>query len=387
MSKINVEKGRIIDALSKVSDSIDTGKDAKATKGILIESDGKSKLTFITTNIQTTSIKTINAKGSQMKFLIPGKEFCDYINKVSKLNFEEFEFEKKDNNITIKCGDVCQTKMQLLKVNDFPKIKEDDSKVIDLKIKEKSLKEGIKYTTFAASGEKEGTALLLRTVHWELIREKKEDELYEKLIMVSTNGHRVALMELDVEKVNESLEGILKTNIPISSLNLIAKELSISSDEECKIAIGDKFVTLYKNDGSTYHMRVMEGEYINYRKIIPSQNDFKTHMQIGVNELQNAVNVCSIFNFLLKFELIDEKLKLSSKNKDKENQTKIEVNVTQRGEHITLYFDSTYLDVIKIIDTEEILMSFIEPLKPALIRPVQGLKFMYLILPINPEKM
>ena len=61
-----------------------------------------------------------------------------------------------------------------------------------------------------------------------------------------------------------------------------------------------------------------------------------------------------------------------------------EVSIELEGDYLDLAFNSRYfLDALKVIDSEEIFIEFTTNVNPCIIKPTDGTKYTYLLLPVR----
>jgi DNA polymerase-3 subunit beta len=87
-------------------------------------------------------------------------------------------------------------------------------------------------------------------------------------------------------------------------------------------------------------------------------------------------------NNLIKFSIFRDKIIITSRSE--EGNVKEEVFVEKEGTDLDIGFNSKYLlDVLKAVDDERIAMEFNTSVSPCLIKPLEGKKFEYLVLPVR----
>ena len=60
------------------------------------------------------------------------------------------------------------------------------------------------------------------------------------------------------------------------------------------------------------------------------------------------------------------------------------VEIMKEGDNLEIGFNSRYMmDVLKVIDDEEIILSMSDSVKPFIITPLKGDTYLYLVLPVR----
>ena len=139
-------------------------------------------------------------------------------------------------------------------------------------------------------------------------------------------------------------------------MNEISKIISDDSDaEDMEILLSDKKAVF--NIGNTeVSLRLMEGEFIRYRDIIPS--DGSTTVIIGKSILLESIERASLLaregkNNLIKISVHNDLMTITSRSE--EGNVKEEIIMDKTGDDIDIGFNSKYVtDVLKAIDDEEI---------------------------------
>ena len=78
----------------------------------------------------------------------------------------------------------------------------------------------------------------------------------------------------------------------------------------------------------------------------------------------------------------DGSLDISSRSE--EGNVNEHINIDKEGEDLTIGFNSKYiLDVLKVVSDDEIRMEFGSSVNPALILPIEGKEYTFLVLPVR----
>ena len=140
-----------------------------------------------------------------------------------------------------------------------------------------------------------------------------------------------------------------------------------------EIALGEKKAAV--NIGSTeVIIRVMEGEFIKYRDIIPSQST--TSVKIGKEILLESIERASLLakegkNNLIKMSIKNDLMTITSRSE--EGNVKEEIVMEKEGNDLEIGFNSKFvIDVLKAVDDDEISMNFTTGTSPCVVRPSSG---------------
>jgi DNA polymerase-3 subunit beta len=110
-------------------------------------------------------------------------------------------------------------------------------------------------------------------------------------------------------------------------------------------------------------------------------------VKLNTDELLNSVSRASLItdeskNSLIKMSYTDEKLSITSESDI--GKVAEEVNINKNGEDLKIAFNSKFfVEVLKIINDDRIIIEFKDKLSPTLIKPVDSDKYVYLIMPVR----
>ena len=132
-------------------------------------------------------------------------------------------------------------------------------------------------------------------------------------------------------------------------------------------------------------LRIMEGDFINYRDIIPSENN--TKVIVGKELLTEGIERASLLakegkNNLIKISIKNNLMTITSRSE--EGNVKEEIIIEKEGNDIEIGFNSKFvIEVLKAVDDEQISLNFKTGVSPCVVKPVEGDAYEYLILPVR----
>lgn len=355
-------------ALNTVSKAVSNRTTLPVLKGILLNATSDGTLLITASDLEISIKKEIEASVEEEgSAVVISKLFCDIIRKLPN---EEILIEKNKNNaVTIKTN-YSEFEVVCLPIEEFPKIgeKEEESKKI---IFDKEIfREMVRKTSFAASiDESKG---VLTGIYTEI----NEDDIN----MVALDGFRLAL-------VNEKIKSEASSSFIISSkgMNEISKIASEEDEEEdIEIYLGKK-KAVFIIGKTEIILRIMEGEYIKYRDIIPA--DSLTTTVVGTDVFIESIERASLLakegkNNLIKMSIKEDLLTITSRSE--EGTVKEEIAVEKTGNDLDIGFNSKFvIDVMKAIDDEKISFHFKNGISPCVVKPIEGNSYEYLILPVR----
>jgi len=366
--KFRCSQQELTKALNTVQKAVSNRTTLPVLKGILINAYSDGTILITASDLEISIKKELKASVEEEgSVVVISKLFCDIIR---KLPDEDIVIEKVDSNsIEIKTNS-SEFEVICLPVEDFPKIGEREEESQELVFDKEIFKEMVRKTSFAASiDESKGVLTGIYT------------EINEDFInMVALDGFRLAL-------VTEKMKSAAPSSFIISSkgMNEISKIAAEEEDEEdIKLYLGSK-KAVFVIGNTEVILRIMEGEYIKYRDIIPSDN--LTKVIVGKDVFIDSIERASLLakegkNNLIKMSIEDNLLTITSRSE--EGNVKEEIAVEKEGNDIIIGFNSKFIiDVMKAIDDEKVALNFKTGISPCVIKPVEGDGYEYLILPVR----
>lgn len=363
--KLICEGLELSDALLKVSKGTSNKTTNPILEGIKLTAE-ESSLTLTATDLELSIEKTI--RGEIMlegETVVPGRLFSEYI---KKLNNEEIELNLNENNVlTIKYTDSIG-KIACLNPAEFPQIKQVDYDDY-FEIKQKDLKALINKTIFSVAVEDSRP----------ILKGCKIEVNNNKVTAVALDGYRLALVNKEIVSTTKDFNIIVSAR----SLSEISKLLE-DNDEIVKVYIQRNHL-MVELDNTKITTRLLDGDYLNYRQIIPSS--FSTNLVLNKDQLENALERASLLsridkNNLVKFDITDKVMVLSSKSELGDIKENITISLT--GNDLSIAFNARYFsEALRVVNNEFLKLSFTSTVAPCIITPNEGDEFLYLILPVR----
>ena len=355
-------------AIGKVLIAVSNRTTLPVLKGILIEAEGET-VTMTASDLDISISTKIDADVQEAgSAVVMAKLFGDIIRKLPDDTVEIY----KESEESVKVSNYSsEFHVISLPVEDFPETGKREEGDRTLVIDRDILRRMIKKTSFAASiDESKGVLTGIKT---------EIDE--ESMTMVALDGFRLAL-------ANEKMRSVDKDSFIIAAakMNEIGRIVADEESEENSVDlnIGEKRAVL--NIGRTEMvLRIMEGEFINYRDIIPKES--KTQVIVGREVFMSSIERASLLsregkNNLIKMTIRDNMLTITSRSE--EGDVKEELGIEKEGNDLEIGFNSKYmLDVLKEIEDEKICLYMNTSVTPCVIRPTEGNSYEYLILPVR----
>jgi len=364
------------DAVLKVVKAVSTKSANPVLEGILLTAK-EDYLLLSSTDLELSIEKKIKADVKvEGKVLVTGRLFADFVKKLTK---EQVELNLVNKQLKINYMD-SEGFLSCMNEEDFPVLPSlEDSGYFT--ILGKNLKDLISKVIFSASTD--DTRPILKGCLIEIQG--------NKIVSVALDGYRMAICNktiLDVANKEESSEtskfiGDIKAVVPARALSEISKFI-IDEESLLKVYVQKNYIMIIV-DNTTIISRLLEGEFINYKLIIPSE--FNSHVIAEKLQFEDSLERASILskgdkNNLVKLD-IKEKIMTITSNSEAGNIKEI-ISVVLKGKDILIAFNAKYFtDALKNISDEYISINFNSSVTPCIISPTDGDEFLYLLLPVR----
>ncbi|MBU1871781.1 MAG: DNA polymerase III subunit beta, partial [Candidatus Omnitrophica bacterium] len=294
--------------------------------------------------------------------VLPAKKFGDIIKEFPD---NTINIETRKNNLTIINSKQCQFKLMGLPFEEFPKLPKFTNQEI-IKFRQDELKKMLSLISFAVSYDE--TRYILNGILCQIEK--------DNISLVATDGKRLAFYQSKLlQGVNKSIEMI----IPVKAIHELNRNLS--EEGELLLGIGSNQILL--DFGKTQIIsRLIEGEFPDYKQIIPSVSPNK--IKIDREQLLLAIKRASLLVTpdyqAVKLEVLKNKLVISKSTPDV-GESREELTCEHTGKDMIIGFNPNYLiDVLKNLEDETIELEMSDSEKPGVIRS-NG--YIYIVLPMR----
>jgi DNA polymerase-3 subunit beta len=203
--------------------------------------------------------------------------------------------------------------------------------------------------------------------------------------LVGTDGHRLAVDQrpLSVPKGGPQVADT-SAIVPKKAL-LEMKKLVEDSDEEVLVLHVSKTQLTFQQGDLVLLTRLMEGNYPNYRQVIPTGSDKRVTLEKAALEgaLRRVALLSKERTNAVRFQLEPSRVVMSTSNPDL-GEAKEDIGASYEGEPLTTGFNARYLlDVLTAVDAPEVIMEFKDALSPCLIREPSQEGFLCVVMPMR----
>jgi DNA polymerase III subunit beta len=326
--------------------------------------------------VQTSFAAQVETGGT---LAIPAKLLSDI---VSRLPDSEITLSSEDSvlaTLTCKAG---RYQMRCMEAGEFPELPSLEAGNEAYLLAE-ALIDGLRGSLFAASGDE--TKQVLTGVHLAVEADGLE--------FAATDGHRLSVVRtLNGEEESASAEKAgsatdFDVTVPGKALRELERMLQMHQSTEPIAVRFDHGQVLFEWANQRLTSRLLEGQYPNYRQLIPRQ--FSRQMTIDRRLFSSSLERIAVLadqkNSIVKLNLDSVKQELVLSVDAQDVGSGREAMVAQiSGEDLEIAFNVKYLlEGLKAINTAEVQMQFNTATSPSIVTPLGGLKMTYLVMPVQ----
>jgi DNA polymerase-3 subunit beta len=366
--KFTIHRDALLEALQNAQSVVEKRNTVQILSNILCTVKGGT-LSLCATDLEVGVKITLPVENdSEGKITLPAKHFADI---VKELPSKTLEVKSKENNwAEITCGK-SRFNIVSLSADEYPSLPAFEEKEY-FEARAETLKGMIERTSFAVSTD--ATRYHLNGVYFEAV----ESNIMR---MTATDGHRLSFEDQEVFKATPDMKrGII---IPKKGLNELSKMLQWGEDT---IGLAFERGYLFAKVADTYlFIRLIEGEYPDYRQVIPKAAD--RLVQINREEFTAALKRVSLLAHEksrgVKLQLEGTTLSISSSDSEM-GKAQEEIDVRHEGEPITIGFNAKYLlDCLAVMESETLEFRFKDRLSPGILRALDRQSHTYVVMPMR----
>jgi DNA polymerase-3 subunit beta len=202
----------------------------------------------------------------------------------------------------------------------------------------------------------------------------------QELTMVATDSYRLSVKHAALEA---PLDGALEANVPARALQELARIAQAVEDPELTVSLGQNQVVFEVGD-IVLSSRLIDGQFPNYRQLLPESVEHELRLASGeIVDVVRRVSLMAQKNTPLRLGFREGELTVSAQTPDV-GEASESLPVPFSGEPLDIGFNPEFLrDGLESVESDELVLKLISPLRPGLIESPDGGRFVYLIMPIR----
>ncbi len=338
-----------------------------ALSGVLVKAAGdrcELAATDAEVGMKTRMSAEVSSEGA---VVLPSRLLLDVV-RALKGEKVAIELDGGDGSAVLSCGGA-RFRLRTLRLEDFPAL-EDPSPDGAVKIPAKT------FTSTAMKVARSASHDETRPVLTGILVSASESEL----VMVATDSYRLSVQRT---ALGAPLSGRFEANVPARALAELARTVEGGEESELSISQRDSQV-IFEVQGTTLYSRLIDGQFPNYRQLLPTSVEHE--LLLSTDELREVVRRVSLLaqkNTPVRLSFTEGQLTLSAQTPDVGEAVE-SIPVPFAGEPFEIGFNPDFLrDGLESVDTEELVLKLMSPLRPGLIESPGEAGFTYLVMPIR----
>ena len=364
--RFTCEKSMLVQGLNIAGRTVAQKSSLSVIEGILCKAGHGLHLTGY--NMETAITYQIDAEVADPgECILPAKLFGDIIRRLPEGPVTVVV--DKDYKVAIRAG-YASFNISAESAEDYPDLP-DVNEGKPIAIPQSALKELISGTIFAVS-ENQG-----RPIHTGVKFEVADNAVSA----IAVDGFRLARRTWHPE---DAIGRELSFVVPAAGLKEVEKILT-DSDESASFTLGSKHI-LYQIGNATLVCRLLEGEFLDWRRVVPTNCPVKLAANVG--DLASSVDRVG----LIVSEKYKSPIRCVFSNQVLLMRTNTTIGAAEDrcaiagdGKDLEIGFNVRYLaDALRAIPTEEVTLELTNGLSPIVLTPVDDkVDFAYMILPVR----
>lgn len=369
--KLSISRETLLKQLKQSQSIVEKRTSIAILSNVRLKATGNALETTATNNditIQGTTEAFIEQEGVTT---VNAHKFFEIIAKIPEGVMVGMELSNEGDRLAISAGKA-KFSLACLNADAFPDMTRLDDGVT-FEIGTADLRRILSKALFAVSTEE--TRQYLNGVYMHVAGEGEE----QNLRFVSTDGHRLARLELSMPEGANDLKGVIIPRRTVVELRKLAETC-----ETLKLTINEK--KLQAEAGETvFTSKLIDGTFPDYGRVIPTDNG--KEMDVPRQALMQAVDRVSILSHeksrSIKFGLHKDSLMISANNPDQENALE-EVKVEYDADEINVGFNAKYLSEIgSHIDGEDMMFYFKDHESPVIVKDPDDKSTLFVVMPMR----
>jgi DNA polymerase-3 subunit beta len=338
---------------------------------VLIEASG-DEVKLLATDLEVGLRSKCSASvGKSGSLTLPAKKLYEIIKALPET---DVRIEEDKNGVKV-AADRFDSRMQTLPREDFPTLPEATGSY-SASLGRDVLKQMVAKTQFAITGEDtryflNGALFILRA---------------ESMSLVSTDGHRLALITVPREKNPKAkADEEVRVILPRKTLLELGRLLS-EGDGDITYERGENHL-FFDIGGRMLISRMIDGQFPAFERVIPKSNDKR--VEFDRDRLTNAVRRVALLSNersrAVKFQIDKGKVEITSSSPEFGEAKEILI-VDYAGTPVTICFNAQYvLDFLAVVETDSVGLEFKDEMSQAVMKPVgpEGYEYTYVIMPMR----
>jgi DNA polymerase III subunit beta len=202
----------------------------------------------------------------------------------------------------------------------------------------------------------------------------------EELRMVATDSYRLSVKQTALDP---PLQGNMEANVPARALQELVRIAQQPEADTLAVSVGHNQV-VFELGEVVLSSRLIDGQFPNYRQLLPESVEHELRLSTAeLGDVVRRISLLALKNAPLRLTFTEGTLTVSARTPDV-GEASESIPVPFQGEDFEIGFNPEFLrDGLESVDSEELVLKLISPLRPGLIETPEKGDFVYLIMPIR----
>ncbi len=297
---------------------------------------------------------------------LPARKFLDICRSLT--DDATIEVTVSGERATIRSGK-SRFVLSTLPASDFPAI-EVDRDLSRFRLPQRALRDAISCTHFAMA--QQDVRYYLNGMLVEVER--------QRVRLVATDGHRLAMSEVDSAKKIETKHSVI---VPRKAIQELLRLLA-DSDDEAELCVGSNFIQVNTPE-MHFTSKLIDGRFPDYQNVIPSGGDKVAQCQRdALSRALNRVSILSNEKYRgVRLHFSDNLLRITAHNPEQE-EAEEELEVRYAGETLEIGFNVNYLlDALSAGHSDEVTLTMLDANSSCLVQGIGEAGSKHIVMPIR----
>ncbi len=365
--KLSVPRDSLSSALQLVGRAVSSRGTLPSLGGILLVAT-ESGLTLRATDMELALTRSLDDARLEREgtVLLPGRLLADVVRSLPPGEVA-LELRAEQRDVEIAAGSA-RFHLRTLPAEDFPRLPELEGEAVTLPAE--PLAATIDLVARAASRDE------VRPILTGVLLQAEG----ETLTMVATDSYRLSVKHTQLgAPVGQALEA----NVPARALRELARVIGVEGADQVEIALPRNQV-VFRAAGVLLSSRLIEGQFPSWRQLVPEAFEHEVRLpREEFLEIARRISQLAQRNAPLRLAFAEGELTVAAETPDIGDASEA-LPAPYSGEPLEIAFNPQFLvEGVESVASEELALQLSSPLRPGLLRPVDGDDFSYLVMPIR----
>ena len=336
--KFSINREQLIKPLQQVASVVERRQTLPVLSNVLMVVSG-DKVTLTGTDLELELVASLVVEGEVLdgETTVPARKLVDIVKSLPAESV--IRFESDGEKMVVRAGR-SRFSLATLPSSEFPSL-EETAEGSNFSVKPGSLRSAIESTAFSMA--QQDVRYYLNGMLFEVEQ--------QKLRMVATDGHRLALCDREASVAATSKVQVI---VPRKGVTELSRLLADAGDD-VNVTISSNHLRL-KIGNITFTSKLIDGKFPEYDRVIPRQSDrLVVADRDTLRQAFSRVSILSNEKYRgVRVSLAEGSMKIQANNPEQE-EAEEEVFVEFTGAPLEIGFNVSYLlDVLNVLDSERV---------------------------------